>query len=546
MALQMQARPFVCDVYSLTFTVRQALTNHRRRHGDPERRPVEPPGPPARPSFELSGPPLDENAHEGGGYDDNSDYRSDNDRRLNSGSSAGDSTGSRSDDDDSNDEDSSHDDDDDGGGDDDDDDDDDGGGGGGCGDVPAANVGAGRALQLNASHLDFLRVVHDDGLTEKQANHVLAFFRGLPADSLGTFPRRVRTLHLAAERSVAQRRAAAPAPVPAPAPDRFHIAPAHFFERDYNIYGNHQHATMCDVWATIVLEFLMRPKTAEHLVFGPTPSPAPGQEPVLGELWTARWWQRAHDSLAPGMDVVAIILHFDDTPVAVAGSGGVPMLPLHATLGNLPLAQRRLHHNLLVVAFVPKSDAPEGVKAMVAYRRARRRHLHQFLADLLAPLRAVQDRRGVAVTVAERRRLLFPLVCLIIADNEEKAMLLLAYKKKNAARPCHHCLVTAVDLGDTVATANAPWPSRTIAAMKALVQEPEAEAPRDAGVCARARAQDMSLHPIPNGFWTVRWLPAGLYQACPPDLLHDADLGVFQGSHKPCSTGSREPARPAR
>jgi hypothetical protein len=373
-------------------------------------------------------------------------------------------------------------------------------------------LAARRAMQLNASHLAFLRLVHKGGFTEQQTNALLAFFHDHPAERLGAFPRRLRTLHFAAERA---------------AEPNGEAAGRRFIERVYEVDGQSLHATVRDVWEVILHTFLLQPKVAKHLVFGPPPPLLPGQEPQMGEFWTGRWWQRAHAMAPRGLDIVALILHLDDTPVC--GSGGRSMLPVYVTLGNLPLAQRRLHSNLPVVAYVPRPDAPAATKKTSAYRSARRQLLHKMLADLLAPLRRLQDQGGVVVAMGAgepRHRTIYPLVALVVADNEEKAQLLLAYKKKNGAHPCHECLVTSADLGDTVSTATNPRPPRTIRAAKALVRE--AAAPGAAGAQGRARARALSMHPLVNGLWTVLWLRPGLYHACPPDLLHDADLGVYR------------------
>jgi hypothetical protein len=72
-----------------------------------------------------------------------------------------------------------------------------GGGGGGGGDdadegpglADPAILGTGRAaLEVNKSHLAFLCMANNDGLTEEQADHVLAFLRTLPAEHGRTPP----------------------------------------------------------------------------------------------------------------------------------------------------------------------------------------------------------------------------------------------------------------------------------------------------------------------------------------------------------------------
>jgi hypothetical protein len=95
-----------------------------------------------------------------------------------------------------------------------------GGGGGGGGDddsdegpglADPAMLGTGRAaLELNKSHLAFLHMANNDGFTEKQADHVLALLRTLPAEHERTFPRRIRPLMFAAERADAERHAQRP------------------------------------------------------------------------------------------------------------------------------------------------------------------------------------------------------------------------------------------------------------------------------------------------------------------------------------------------
>jgi hypothetical protein len=74
-----------------------------------------------------------------------------------------------------------------------------------------AMLGTGRAaLELNKSHLAFLHMANNDGFTEKQADHVLALLRTLPAEHERTFPRRIRPLMFAAERADAERHAQRP------------------------------------------------------------------------------------------------------------------------------------------------------------------------------------------------------------------------------------------------------------------------------------------------------------------------------------------------
>ena len=74
---------------------------------------------------------------------------------------------------------------------------------------------------------------------------------------------------------------------------------------------------------------------------------------------------------------------------------------------------------------------------------------------------------GVGVWVAGRHRHVLPRLALIVADNEEKAS---PTTKKTLARPCHHCHIPGVRLGDTVGTSLALFPARRVHEAQEVVQ----------------------------------------------------------------------------
>ena len=377
------------------------------------------------------------------------------------------------------------------------------------------DAGVFRLSPFKEAHLDFVNTVQRARLTHAQVDAVLAYLARTPPAELQSLPRQCRTLMRSVERWGSML-AASGRPLDAQQPG----APpptAAFVERVYNDGPFQLAALLRNLWAVLLENFLQDPVVAPQLHFGAAYVP-PGQEPVLSEMWTGSWWRQAQAALPLGSEVLAIVLHLDDTPV-----WNQSLCPVYVTLGNLPLAARRLHALMAVAAYLPKLDAPGDLKNTKRFRDARRRLFHRFLEDLLAPVKEVYDRGGAEIAILGRRWRVRPMLAVVVADNEEKALLTLAYKKKESARPCHQCLVPRIRLGDVIGTAMVGEQPRALAGMREVVAA--AGARGRAGADARRLAKALSIHPMNNALWT---LPGFNVYHSPPDLLHDAVLGVWK------------------
>ena len=532
----------VCDVCDERFRHRGALSNHRRRHARAQatlagRRGAEPggDGPGAVAPVAAGAAGLPEPDRAAGATADDGDARGGRaaSRRVASiGDACGDDetndgrergrplSGTESDDDDSDSDDDSY-----GGS---DDDSDDGVERDNCGaatDQPPESDSSGRAAldtsdasrtpELNSAHLRFVSMAQRARLSERQVDAVLAYVRESSFSDLRTLPRHARTLGRRVDAWGSLLASASRRP---PVPGDALVAPATFVQRTF-VHGDYKLSVhLRDIWAVIAETFLLDAAAAPQLHFGATTPRAADGSRLYSQMWTGSWWSRAEEALPWGTDLLAVILHIDDTPVWNKALG-----PVYVTLGNLPTAARRVHANLPVLAYLPKLDAPSGVRKTAAFRAAKRALLHLILAEIVRPLDEVRRLGGVGVWVAGRHRHVLPQLALIVADNEEKALLSLAYKKKTSARPCHHCHVPGVRLGDTVGTSLAPFPARRVHEAQEVVQA--ASGRGRAAAAARRLAKEMSLHSMRNGLWIDGF---SVYTSMPPDLLHEADLGVWK------------------
>ena len=368
-------------------------------------------------------------------------------------------------------------------------------------------------------------MVQRAGLKLHQVDWVLRYLREVPADELTQLPNQGRTVMRQVERFGALAlRTRTDASRPEQLPD---AVPANFAEREYE-YGTERNGRrfgikvhLRNLWNVLCECFLEDPDVAPQLHFGAVMSVNDAGERVYSEMWTGQWWARAEAALPHDCRLLAIILHIDDTPQA-----GQSVCPVYATLGNLSMETRRLGPMMPVVAYIPKLTGTKGEKKTTAFRRAKRVLIHRVIRDLLEPVELVRQRGGANVLVAGHRLHLVPQLAIVIADNEEKAVLSLTFKKPACSSPCHECLVPRDKFGDTVLTATQPFARRRPDDAHAIMT---AASSRDRATAAegRRRAKAASVWPLPNAFWLLTQL-FNIYLALPPDLLHDADLGVFK------------------
>lgn len=308
-----------------------------------------------------------------------------------------------------------------------------------------------------------------------------------------------------------------------------------------------------DIWAVIHTHFLKDDEVASKLVFaservferteaGPSretnsPSGDSAQnhtkhglsgrgklDQVFSEMWTAHWWREQEKKCRPGQFVLAVILHIDDTPVVNRS-----VTPVTVTLGNLPYDTRRKKGGIRPVAYIPVLQASERERNSESFRLRRRRYLHNVISFLLKPLVHVMNGGGVKVKVGGRFELeLMPFLAVVIADHDEKGRLALCFHKYNCALPCYQCAVPAAGLGDATLCSTNPFPPRTVAEAKELrdqyLQTEREGKPGYKGELA-AMKKEHSMHlDVDNAFFEIPNFD--IFTSMPPEILHDADLGV--------------------
>jgi hypothetical protein len=428
-------------------------------------------------------------------------------------------------------------------------------------DQPAAAPGLAR-MMLKPATARWAKVVHNNNISQGSAEDILAYLHRYGQLDIPTLPRQMRTVYKHVERYGAIALALASDRVGANENGQVHEGDWGQFKAVRYPYttrtpvagsggrgggggGGRGRRTMVttervhevylrDLWSVIVESFLTDANVVRHLHFGYERQCNAKGDRVYSEMWTGNWWADAELTLPiAGCHLLAVILHMDDTP-----QGSRSVCPVYCTLGNLPTTLRRLERHMPVVAYIPKLMATKGEKAREAFRATKRELLHKFLDDLLAPVKAVQAQGGYKIDLPAPapvgRTMVVPHIAIVVADNEEKKKLSLVFMANNGQRPCPTCLAPSAALADTVGTTAAPYPARRPEAMR------EAAANKDgaAGLvrhdalsetAARRAGRDTGL-----SLWLQRnalWLPQpafNVYAALPPDLLHDADLGVYR------------------
>lgn len=368
--------------------------------------------------------------------------------------------------------------------------------------------------------VDFAAGVAAHSLSMGQADWVLQFIADHTGDDLSQLPRQHRTVleHNRRWSTWIGHPSLAWPTMPADAVDGlvFHKA---YVEVD----GHRITVWVRDAWAVLVHTFLENDAIAALLHFGYTQErDAVDGSPKYSEMWTAEWWRQEERKLKILQDLLAILLHYDETPYWKRS-----VAPVCLSIGNASAALRRRHDMMPVVAYVPKLVGLENEKKTPQFRRTKRLLLHAILQYVLQPLHEARERGGVACKIGGYDRVLVPAVAVVVADNEGKAALSLTYKKKEAQMPCQACQIPREELGNIEAAAKGPMhPARNVDAMKALANN-VAMAPYGSKTDASNAARAASLYPQVNAFWvgTLCW---SIYLALVPDLLHDADLGVFK------------------
>lgn len=369
----------------------------------------------------------------------------------------------------------------------------------------------------------FAEAVARASLKLGQTDVMLDFYHSLTADDLGRgrFPRQGRTLTRQLERyggHVLHSRAhAAALPME---PERV----LGFEERVYRV--DHSDLVLIvmvrDLWSAILSNFLHVDSVSSRLHFGGQCVRNDDGHRVYSEMYTGNWWLQTEAALPLSARLLAVVLHIDDTPVS-----GQSVTPIYVTVGNLPMRERRTLSMMAPVAFMAKTAATKGVKATESFRHAKRRLFHKALHELLVSLEAVQRRGGEVIKFAHDgvTRRLVPALALVVADNEEKSTLSLTYKKQNCSAPCHECMVPRRRLHASLESCMRPHLPRLPANMRAIVAAADTARDRTSTADARRRAKAASLWPLHNAFWSAH---VNIYMALPPDVLHDADLGVYR------------------
>jgi len=279
-----------------------------------------------------------------------------------------------------------------------------------------------------------------------------------------------------------------------------------------------------DLWRVLHAKFLTDPARAPHLVWGFHRDLTPRGVRVFSEMWTGDWW---HDAALrhPGRDVLGVLLHIDDTPVA-----GRSVTPVYITVGNLPRRLRQQDGAMEPVAYFPVLQGTDRERTSESFRRRRRAYLHDALKVVLASLETALRTGPLDVYVNGSPRRVVPLLAVIVADNDEKGRLALCYNKYNSERPCVACMVENRHLGNARFTSAVPAARRTAAASRQLRAEYvalSASRRKHAIGTAKRLETSNSMHlDVDNATWTLPGFE--VYQSMPSDRLHDFDLGVLK------------------
>ena len=374
--------------------------------------------------------------------------------------------------------------------------------------------------EYSAAMVEFAAGVTEHNIGMGQADWILDFIARHTGEELSQLPRQYRSIleHNRRWSTWFGHPSLAWPSMPADAEDGLE-----FHEASVEVDGHGIVVRVRNTWSVLVRTFLQPEATNSllHLGYSAKTDPLDGSQ-LYSEMWTGDWWRQEENKLELGQDLLALMFHFDETPFWKRS-----VAPLFLSLGNLPAADRRRHDMMPVVAYVPKLTGLEYEKGTSKFRRAKRLLVHAVLQYVLQPLSEARERGGLACKVGGYDRVLVPAVAVVVADNEGKATLSLTYKKKVAQMPCQACQIPREELGNIEAATDGPaYPARDVDTMKTLANS-VATAPYGLKTDANNAARAASLYPQVNAFWvgTLCW---SIYLALVPDLLHDADLGVFK------------------
>jgi len=344
------------------------------------------------------------------------------------------------------------------------------------------------------------------GVSERDADALLALVASSSPLDLAALPRQVRTLYGRLD-----------------AASDLRLNPAALQSRSFTLVDKTTvRVHYYDLWEVVKASFLVDAAHAPRLVFVHRPVYADDGDRVYSELWTGDWWRDAGERHRD-RDIVAVVLHIDDTPV-----GGRSVTPVYATVGNLPVSARRARGGMVPVAYLPRLEGSDRERKTDAFRHMRRAFLHDACAFILAPLRRLVALGGEAVVVHKMPRRVLPVLALVIADNDEKGRLALCYHMHSSEQPCHACTVPIAELKNASLTNERPYPPRTPADWKRLRSEHVGLKARGAwghvGALARLSREHSTHLDVDNAFHDVP--DFDIFASLPPDMLHDADLGV--------------------
>ena len=249
--------------------------------------------------------------------------------------------------------------------------------------------------------VDFAAGVAAHSLSMGQADWVLQFIADHTGDDLSQLPRQHRTVleHNRRWSAWFGHPSLAWPTMPADAVDGLE-----FHEAYVEVDGHRIAVWVRDAWAVLVHTFLENDAIASLLHFGYTPErDAVDGSPKYSEMWTAEWWRQEELKLKILQDLLAILLHYDETPYWKKS-----VAPVCLSIGNASAALRRRHDMMPVVAYVPKLVGLENEKKTPQYRRTKRLLLHAILQYVLQPLHEARERGGVACKIGGYDRVLVP------------------------------------------------------------------------------------------------------------------------------------------
>lgn len=252
-----------------------------------------------------------------------------------------------------------------------------------------------------------------------------------------------------------------------------------------------------------------------------------GEKRVIGEMWTADWWDQLQVStfvpcmvsstplptsnqniLPAGATIAPVILASDKTQLSVM-SGDKSAWPVYLSIGNIPKALRRSPsaHATVLIGYIPVSKLEcfsDKTRQIRGYEL-----FHDCMRSLLAALVEAGD-KGVEIACADGFiRRVFPILAAYIADHPEQC--LVACCKENF---CPKCLVRPEHRERTVQSV---LRDPTIAVEK-ITQAVNGQRPSD--------FKSLGLRAV-KPFWED--LPhCNIFACLTPDILHQLHKGMFK------------------